>query len=694
MKRKHITIIVAVVFISLLLNAALTSNTVQAAEKKVDVVKQVNKLLKKIKKYDWGDSRENLTKLTAVLREGNPSQQELLKVEQSFIKFLNSKATLASKQFICKRLSLIGTEASVPTLSRMLLDEKTSDMARYALERIPGEKVNTALRDALVKTSGKLRIGIINTLGMRQDAQAVPLLKDFVYDKDQETAKAAIAALGHIANNEALAILSEALVKACPCIRLSIYDALLKCADKLVDRGETVKAISIYKQVDGPDAPFSVRAASIKGRFYADKEHAAQLLCMVIKNGDFEAQKVAFELLRELPQKDRLPHIAKQFPNLSPAARVQLITALGDIGDPSVKDVVVKATKCKYDQVRIAALKALANLGDAGTVNLLAEAAVKSSGAERKAAEESLALLRGDDINAAILEALPKADTKTKIVLLTALGARDAKETVPTLLETAKDKDAKVRRVALKVLGQLAQPDVLPQLVDLLINAQAQAERNEAISSVVAVAHKISDPSKQAEYILKKLPQVEKTTAKLSLLRVLGKIGDENALPVLRNALKDQNEEIQAEAIRALSDWPTDKPMGDLLAIAKNPKNPDHQALALSGYIRLVRIGKRPEEKTVQMYVQAMNLAKDVAEKRQVLSGMGELGSVTALKTAQQYLQEKDIQPEAEIAVYKIARRVRRDHPKEAKKALKKVLAITQNESLKNDVKRELDRIK
>ncbi len=694
MKRTGFFHLVTLVLLSFALLTFFSVDTGQAAANK-NAVKKVNKLLKKIKSYDYGDSKERLQELSDVLRQNDLSPQDLLKIEQGFIKFLDSKATLASKQFICKKLSIIGTEASVPTLSRMLVDAKTSDMARYALERIPGEKVNEALRNALPKTEGKVRIGIINSLGVRRDTKAVSTLVPLVNDADAGTAMAAIAALGRIGGQQAIEALSAVVDKASGQVRITALDALLQCADQLVEAGRNDQAIAIYKQLDGPDVPFAIRNAAFRGLFNTDKDNAGRLVYLVIKNGDPEAQKVAFQLLRQVPEKDLLVKVAKLMHGLSPQGRVQLVTAFGDIGDPVVLDVVSKTAKCKYKNVRLASLRALANLGNASTVMLLAKAAANSSGDERKVAEESLTLLKGDDINQSIVDALANADAKVKIVLISSLAGRDARETVPTLLETAKDEDARVRRTALKVLGQLAGPEYLPQLIDLLVNAQTQAERNEGILTVTAVCHRIPDAGKQAELVLQKLPQVQEVEARVSLLRVLGKVGDKNALPVLRQALQDENEEVQAEAIRALSDWPSDEPMADLLNIVRTSQNPDHRALALEGYIKLIRAGDdRPEKETIAMYMTAMQLAKDVGEKRMILSGLGELKSPDALKTAQKFLTDKEIQPEAEMAVYQIARKLRRDNPKLAKKALKKVLAITENESLRQDAGRELKRIK
>ena len=56
---------------------------------------------------------------------------------EEFIAFLKSDATTAAKDFICRQLGVIGSEASVPVLAAMLNDPGTADLGRYALERIP-----------------------------------------------------------------------------------------------------------------------------------------------------------------------------------------------------------------------------------------------------------------------------------------------------------------------------------------------------------------------------------------------------------------------------------------------------------------------------------------------------------------------------------------------------------------------------
>ena len=50
----------------------------------------------------------------------------------------NEDTTLAAKQYICLQLRQVGTRAQVPLLATLLQAPETTEMARYALESIPG----------------------------------------------------------------------------------------------------------------------------------------------------------------------------------------------------------------------------------------------------------------------------------------------------------------------------------------------------------------------------------------------------------------------------------------------------------------------------------------------------------------------------------------------------------------------------
>ncbi len=231
---------------------------------------EMDELLEKVKTYDWGQSREPLTKLSDMIRDAYGSPAELRRIEKSMLELLRSDATRAGKQFICRKLSIIGTEESVPTLSAILTKPKTSDMARYALERIPGAAVDEALRNALRQTTGKTKVGIINTLGQRRDSKSVRALRRLIRDSDPLTAGAAVAALGNIAGPRATKALAQAKDRATGKLRLLVCDAYLKCADELAAQGKKEDALAIYNELMKEPKPINI--AALRGRINLQKK--------------------------------------------------------------------------------------------------------------------------------------------------------------------------------------------------------------------------------------------------------------------------------------------------------------------------------------------------------------------------------------------------------------------------------------
>jgi type 1 glutamine amidotransferase len=233
---------------------------------------ELQELLGKVKTYDWGQSRLALTEVSEIIKKAQGDKAQLAKIEKALLGVLESDATRAGKQYVCRELSIIGTEQSVTTLAGMLADEETSDMARYALERIPGSAVDEALRGALRKAKGNARIGIINSLGQRRDKRAVRNLSRILGRPNQEAAIAAAAALGQIADSQAAEALAEAKNKAEGKLLSVVLDAYLKCADQLVADGDKVKAMAIYKELQKEGMPKPIRAAALTGMINATKK--------------------------------------------------------------------------------------------------------------------------------------------------------------------------------------------------------------------------------------------------------------------------------------------------------------------------------------------------------------------------------------------------------------------------------------
>ena len=610
-------------------------------------------LLAQVAVYEHGQSRAALVDLAELVSSSLSSPAQVRELEQRFIKLLQSNATLAGKDFICRQLSVMGTEASVGPLEGMLLGPATSEMARYALERIPGAAVNEALRNALPKASGKVKIGIINTLGRRRDPKAVAGLGGLIYDSDPAVAGAAVAAVGQIGGQAAAKALTEARGKTSGALRRQVLEAALECAGQLVARGDRKGALPIYRELYAASEPEMVRVAALTGLAATAGKESVTLLSQAIEGPEERIQAVAIRLLNQMPGPEITRMLIEQLPKLSATGQVRVLAALADRGDTSARPALLGAMKSGAPEVRIAGLEGLGRLGDASTVNLLAEAAARAEGAEQNAARESLARLRGAEVDRAIAAGIGAAGGNVRLELVRAAGERGPSAAAEVLLKTARDSDRELRRESLRALRDTASGQQAPALVDLLISAPSASDRREAERTLASVLRRSEGARINA--VLSAYRSAQDLEARGSLLQVMGQTGNNEALPVLRDALRDGNPEIKRAAILALTEWPDPAPIEDLLEIARNDSSATHQVLALRGYIKLISIpAGRSATDMAKLLAEAMKAARQPDEKKAVLSLLPRYASKEALELAQAALSDEAVANEAKLAVERL----------------------------------------
>ncbi len=676
----------------------LTNGIFWALDKPVPSQGEIaSKLLSEVAGYEFGDSRKRLTFVEElVLQTQDAAKREDLAKRLAAV--LEKDSTFAYKQWVCGQLSLVGTGEQVPVLAKMLGDEKLSDIARFALERIPSERADEALRDALEKTSGEVRVGIINSIGQRRDSNATKALGKLLSDSDRESAEAAAVALGLIGNSQAAVELKRELGKASGKWRQVPADAYLLCADKLGANGDNETALEIYARMYVPSEAKHVRITAFTGLVSTDKTEAIPHVIAELKSDDAAMRSVALGFVRELRGEDATEAFCKQVPKLGAEARALLVSALGDRGDRSALPAVMQAAQSEFESVRVAALEALGTIGDARAVELLARKAATGENAERKAARQSLNRLRGVEINWAIMELLDAKDVGIRLEAVKSLAARKATEATGKLLQTAEDRNPKIRVESWKALSALGGQKDLAAMIGLWIKTAGDSERRVAEDAVVTIGQGARGEATAA--ILAAIDSVEDAGAKGSLLRALGRIGDETALPMLRAGLKDRDSQVRTAAIRALASWPSAEPMEDLRDLARGAEEEQHKVLALRGYIKMIEHAEQAAGQKVQLYSEAMGMAERVDEKRLVLAGLASVAHIEALKVAESYLTDSDLKNEAAVAAVAIA-----DEMNEADEiddeadrqyvlsVLRKVVETSENESTVEEAQELIDRI-
>ena len=213
--------------------------------------------------YDWGVDPKTLEPIDQAVVASHGNAEHRRKLEAELIAALSADIPRAAKDYVCRKLRVIGTDASVPALAALLGDPELSHMARYALEDIPGEKAARALRKAVASVRGAQKIGVIASIGARQEDASVDVLAKALKDEDPGTARAAALALGSIRTAEA----AKALAGGSPSAeaRAAITDASLACAESLLTEGDKGAALAIYQRLLKGDQPKHVRLAATRG---------------------------------------------------------------------------------------------------------------------------------------------------------------------------------------------------------------------------------------------------------------------------------------------------------------------------------------------------------------------------------------------------------------------------------------------
>jgi len=229
----------------------------------------VDKGFETLKTYKWGDDRASLEAIDKAVAAASKDAEAQKALQGKLLAVVGSDASSAAKDYVCRKLSLIGDAGAAAPLAALLPDKDLSHIARYALERMPCPEAVGALRGALPKTEKLAKVGVINSLGVRRDAESTAALAALLGDEDQQIVSAAAGALGSIGNAEAAKALGEFGKKAPKELQLVVADACLTCAERMLADGKKPAAMAIYKALAGADQPKHVKMAATKGMMAA-----------------------------------------------------------------------------------------------------------------------------------------------------------------------------------------------------------------------------------------------------------------------------------------------------------------------------------------------------------------------------------------------------------------------------------------
>jgi len=584
---------------------------------------------------------------------------------------LKSDAPLEQKSEALRLLAQKGDPGTIPLLAPMLADEQLSHMARYALEPMPYPEAGQALRDALGKTSGRLQIGVINSLAIRKDAEAVPALAALL-TAAPDVAQAAAVALGTVATPEAAAALENALGQAnlAPVTLQAVCDGLLGCAESYVAKGQLFRAIAIYDRLlQLPAAPQHVHTGALRGAVLSrGAEEGLPLLAERLRGEDADGFSDALRVARELhADKNVAGALVEILPALNDERKIRVLDVFvaenADVAGPAVLAEADKGAPA----VREAALHTLARMGYAPALELLERVAVAEEGAPAKAAREALSYFPGKEGDAVVTRLLQNEQAQTRRMAVGLVGEGALDEPVPVLMAAAKsDADEGVRVAALEALRGYAGLAEMPTLLsDHLLNARSQAERQAAEVTLAALSERQkrvsggpaagSAPDAVTDAFVAALGQAQ-GEAKPAVVRLLGSTGSPKAFEAVQAAAASDDPAVKDTALRTLCEWPTTQALPTVLEMAKGSAGDAMKAPALRGAVRLLGQSDAPAGELLGHYTTLMDLAKASADdKKVVLSGLARVAHPGALELALAQFGDPAVKAEAVLAAGSIA---------------------------------------
>jgi len=614
-----------------------------------------------LKTYDFGQDAAALDAIEKQIREAPP--RECTSIEQELVGVVASpEATFAGKQFACRMLRRIGTEICVPTLAPLLPDKDMSHMARYVLEAIPGREVDKAFLEALSTTEGEIRIGIINSLGERKSRKTLRAFADLLKEDDAASVAAALRAIGRIGERDAAKFLLD--FKPPEQLQPAWEVACVECAGRLQTAGDGKRAARLYRalmdQAKGPAA-----AAALRGLLLADPGDTVPTLLDALKQGSASLREAAAGAVSQASPKV-VGALIHELRSLDPRTQVVLVGALAAMGEQKASGEVAALVLSEDAQVSIAAARALGRIGDQPAAEVLLDVSA-GGGVAAQAAFDSLCGLRAEGVNELLIERAGADDADIRRTAIEALAARRVTDTMPQLLEAAVDPDSGVRGAALEGLGELAGAEEFADLVRILVGSGGDAAVEKCVSAVY-----LRSGNSNAPRLIAASENADGQT-RLSVLRVLGRGGGDQALAFVRSRLTLPDGSISEDVLRILCDWPDPAPARDLLQIGGEAEDMTRHVLALRGCIEMAA-----GSGDAQLLVSALKIARRPEEKKLALSALGNVGNAEAMEAVMLYAADEELFREAALAAATMAEQMAALRPGEAREWLESLLLVAE----------------
>jgi len=645
------------------------------------ILQELKTLLEQNKSYSEDQSAEWQRTYLELMKEVHKSDALKTGAETIVADFLKPGLPSSVKTSIWKDFAYIVTEKSLPLLLHKI---KISDdeVLAMAIIDMAGLRPGKDLAKIYAGASPEMKVSIINHFGVMRDESGLKVLEKAVKDQSPVISSAALSSIARIGTLNSVKILQmeiNSLKRPYPSV---LSEDILICAERLAAAGQKETATELYEILKDESNPENTRIAANKGLFILSEDKPG-FVRENLKNAPPDLREGIIKLLRELPEDKLNGKDLFKTEGLKNQDRILLLTVLSGRNDESVHPVAVEFAKSPVPELRNAGLEVLIRMAKPDDIPLITSFAAGESGPEKEMARKVLYSMQGIEADNKLVSTLANSEPAIKIELIRAIGERNNTTVTEVLLKEAADSDPEVQIEAVKALGKTGDYKYVPDVLKLLKVAVSEDLRSELEKCAYLMMARNPDIKSRSAVISATLKQADSESEITPLLSLLGKSGDTDSYPVIKEYFGSREPGIQAAAARSVSEWSDPAPVDDLKKASKS-NDPRVHSIALRSLIQIIdKTTSLTDAVKIKYLNEIFVSAKNSDEEKMAIASFGRIASLESLRTLVRLMTRTEIAPEAEAAITRIIPAVYKTAPSETARELNFAIKLSSNDEFK-----------
>lgn len=560
------------------------------------------------------------------------------------------------RDFLLQEIKYVARDEAIPAVSKYLQSKRLSDPAARVLTYINSSTSNKALYNALAMAKGAAQLSIIKALGeTKYPLAAKKLMQIFSTAKDTDAKKVLLRSLAQIGDASSVSLLEAEASKANyqynPIDATGSYLVFLQ--RQLEKNNTSLVEKSARTIISNNNIGAQIKSAGLSLLAQSAANKAVPELLSALNSNQNTYRGTAVALLGNIFNSNIADEIQKVIKNSNDAQlQMALINLLGQKEYKPALPLITGFLNTDNKQLQQTAINAVAKTGKTDAIDPLIGLLQKGDGETIAIVKNALLTIAGNNVVDAAAKAIPQSTNNTRIALMDIIAQREAGQYSNLIFKDAENNDPLIKLAAAKALSSVANEGDETRIAQLLNNTDNK-EVEAALQNALINVIKIKSAKADQVSIIKNLMQ-NAAGNKLKYYSVLSGIGGKEALGLVLSDFKNGTDQEKAAALNSMSKWNDFTALDALYQISKSALADDTKNIALNSFISGINKSKNPIDQKVLMFRNAMELAGNVVQKKNILKGISENSSFQALLFVSKYLDDAELQQTAVQAVINI----------------------------------------